>query len=109
MNEETTVALWDANMEHWSRLQVTVSLGNFSLLQKLAADHWAYSLKLFSCSAVTPSWCCQTHKTVRWESAIPGLPCLLELGAPRARDASERQVRRRPFMVACSGARRVDV
>jgi hypothetical protein len=30
-----------------------------------------------------------------------GSPCLLKLGAPRVRDASERQVRRRPFIVAC--------
>lgn len=49
MNEATTVALCESNMEHWFNLQVTGSPAAFSLLQPAAADHWAYSLKLFSC------------------------------------------------------------
>jgi hypothetical protein len=55
MNEAATVALCDSNIEHWPGVQVTGSPADFSLLQEDAPDHWEYSLKLFSCSGVTPS------------------------------------------------------
>jgi hypothetical protein len=102
MNEAATVALCESNMEHWPGVQVTGSPADFSLLQEDATDHWEYSLKLFSCSGVTPSWFMSASSPVerkRW----PNLPCLLQLGAPRAREAKDRQVRRGPFMVGGPG------
>ena len=56
MKEETTVALWDENMEQVFELQMTGWLASCSPLQYEAADHWAYSLRSFSWPAVMASW-----------------------------------------------------
>lgn len=98
------MALCEANMEHWFSSQVTGDPGGFSLLHRAAADHWAYSLKASSCWGVTLSRIPSDTQLSRCGTELQDLPCLLELGAPRASDAKERQLRRRPFMVvACWG------
>jgi hypothetical protein len=103
MNEAVTLALCEANMEHWFSSQVTADPGAFSLLHRAAADHWAYSLKLFSCWGVTLSRVLSDIQLSRCRMGRQDLPCLLEFGAPRASDAKERQLTRSPFMVACWG------